>query len=281
MAKPRPKTDRDEFKLMTPEFRGSFVHLVKARSYGDGEPKFSITVVLERDDPFWAKLEKRIDDVARKKFGSIPERMESPIKSGKDMKLPEFKGMDFCRAQSTEKPGVVDVEGVTLLDRNALYSGAWYRAVIKPYAWEFGKKRGVSIQLDNVLKVRDDDPLSGKASAADDFADYVDGDGGEDEDRPRRSSPRRGRDADEEEEERPARRKPRDSEEEDERPARRPAKGRDRDEEEDERPARRRPSRDSEDEGEEEDDRPARRRSSSRDADEEDERPRRKRSAID
>jgi len=274
VPKARPKTDRDEFKITTPEFRGSFVHLVKPRSYGDGEPKFSITLVLERDNPFWAKLEKRIEDVARKKFGSIPDRFESPIKSGKDMKLPEFKGMDFCRAQSTEKPGVVGMSGETLIDRNDLYSGAWYRAVIKPYAWEFGKKRGVSIQLDNVLKVRDDDPLSGKASAADDFADYVDGDGGEDEDddRPRRSSSRsKSRDADAEDEE-------------DDRPARRPAKSRDADEEdEDERPARRSSrGRDADEDSEDtEDERPARR-PSSRDADEEDDRPRRpRRSAAD
>ena len=270
MATKRPKTDRDEFKLTTPEFRGSFVQLVKPRSYGDGEPKFSITVVLERDDPFWGKLEKKIEDAARKKFGSIPERFESPIKSGKDMKLPEFKGMDFCRAQSTEKPGVVGMDGSEIIDRNELYSGAWYRAKIKPYAWEFGKKRGVSIQLDNVLKVRDDDPLSGKASAADDFADYVDGDGGgdEDEDRPRRSSSRsKSRDRDEDEEdELPARRPARDAdgEDEDERPARRSSRGRDEDSED------------------EEDERPARRRSSSRDSeDEEDEAPRRRRSAVD
>ena len=235
MAK-RGKTDREEFKLTTPEFRGSFVNLLKPRSYGDGEPKYTMTIVLESDDPFWDKLQRKIDEVAKKKFGSIPSGLLDPIQSGKRMKLEEFKGMDFCRAGSTEKPGVVGMDGSTLIDRGDVYSGAWYRAVIKPYAWEHKatKRKGVSIQLDNVLKVRDDDPFSGRASAAEDFKEYVDEEGGEEEDdRPRRRS---SRDRDEEEE-RPRRSgRDRGEEQEDDRPRRRPTRDRD---EDDDRPRRR------------------------------------------
>ena len=273
MAKKRGGSDGEDLRLTTPEFRGSFVNLLKPRSFGDGDPKYTVTLVLPRTDPFWEKLERAIDKAAKKKFGTIPSNFHSPIRSGKELDLEEFRGMDFARLQSNEKPGVVDKNGNVLIERGEVYSGAWYRARIKPYAWEFGKKRGVSIQVDNVLKVKDDDAFSGKADAASDFAEYMDDDAGEDEDRPRRRS--RGRDEEEEEEDdrpRRSRASRRDEEEEQEEAPRRSAR-RPRDEEEEEEPAPRRSR--GRDEEEEEDERP-RRSSRSRD-DDEDEAPRRRR----
>jgi hypothetical protein len=186
MAKSKGK-DKDKLKLISPKFRGSFVVLRKPRSFGDSEPKFSITMVLKEDDPFWKKLKAACHEAALKRWDKLPKNLKLPIRDGSETEYDDWQGCMFARCDSEERPGIVDADLEDLTDPAKLYSGAWYRVSIRPYAWHFpqGNKKGVSLQLDNVMFVRDDDPFSGRASATDDFADFVDeggGDGDEDED---------------------------------------------------------------------------------------------------
>lgn len=186
------ETKSDPFKLVTPEFRGSYVHLVKPRAANKkAEPKYSICIVLDKDDPFWKKLERLTQKAAAEKFGKVPRNLVSTVHDGdeqdEEKEKEEFFGCYYVNATSDTKPGVIDADGEDLIDPGELYSGAWYRASVRVGAWHFEdmNRKGVSLYLDNVMKVRDDEPFSGKASAASDFADYVDkGDGEEDDDDP-------------------------------------------------------------------------------------------------
>ena len=182
----KKKADRKEFQLITPEFRGSFVTLNKPRAFGDGNAKYSITILLPEDDAFWAKLESVIEKCALKRFEKIPPRLKSPIRDGSETEYEDWDGHKFVQASSEQRPGCVDTDLEDIVERGELYSGAWYRASIRAYAWHYPKmnKKGVSLELDNVMKVRDDEPFSGKSSAMDDFAGHVDRDDDEDE-RPR------------------------------------------------------------------------------------------------
>ena len=80
-------------KTVTPEFRGSFVNIARAKQVNnDGDPKFSIMVVLDPEeddehDEFLQDLEDDIDDAAMDKWGSIPKRLKSPIKEGDDLEI--------------------------------------------------------------------------------------------------------------------------------------------------------------------------------------------------
>jgi hypothetical protein len=57
------------------------------------------------------------------------------------------------------------------MDPEELYSGAYYRASIRCFAWEHPTGgKGVSVALDNVMKIKDGEAFSGKSSASDDFA---------------------------------------------------------------------------------------------------------------
>ena len=165
-------------KLITPEFRGSFVHLVKPhapKGQPDAKPRFQITAPISKTDPFWKKVEALIQETAIGKWGKVPPKMKSPIKDGDAEERPEFEGCFVIQASSNNKPDAVDKNLQPIMSEEELYSGAWYRASIRAYAWDHPTGgKGVSIALDNVMKVRDDEHFSGRTRAEDDFADFAD-----------------------------------------------------------------------------------------------------------
>ena len=71
---------------------------------------------------------------------------------------------------STTKPGVVDADRQPILETSELYSGIYGRASINFYAFNSNGNRGIACGLNNLQKIRDGEPLGGKASAASDFA---------------------------------------------------------------------------------------------------------------
>jgi len=172
-------------KLITPEFRGSFVHLVKPHAIKaqpgekQAEPRFQITIPIPKNDSFWKKVEALIEETAKEKFGKIPPKLKRPIKDGDEPdndgnERPEFKGKFTIQASSKNKPGIVDADLSPIMSEDEIYSGAWYRASIRAYAWDHPTGgKGVSIALDNVMKVKDDEAYSGRTDAATDFADVA------------------------------------------------------------------------------------------------------------
>lgn len=191
--KKEDRNDRNELKLVTPEFRGSFVTLNRPRAFGDKEPQFGINIVIPKEHRFWEKLERIKQKAAEKKFGTVPKKLVSTRKDGDNSDYPEWEGCYSIPATSKDRPGCVDTELEDIVDRSELYSGAWYRVSVRAYGWHHTEtnRKGVSLQLDNVMKVRDDEPFSGRSAAMDDFADHVDG-GGDDGDEPPRRRGRRG-----------------------------------------------------------------------------------------
>lgn len=167
-------------KLITPEFRGSFVHILEphAPKAAPGEapqkPRYQITIPLAKDHKFWEQVQGLVTETATAKWGKIPPKLKSPIKDGDAEGRDEFKGKLTIQATSNNKPDIVDKALNPIMDANEIYSGAWFRASIRAYAWEHPTGgKGVSIALDNVMKIRDDEAFSGRSSAGDDFADFA------------------------------------------------------------------------------------------------------------
>jgi hypothetical protein len=175
-------SDPKDPRRHTPEFRASFVHLAKPdRISEDADLKYSLLMVLDPEDPeqgeYIELLEDWVDEVAEEKFGEVPRKLRSPLRDGEDIsEAGEFDGMVCVNLGNKRKPGIVDadLDAIDEMDQQEeLYSGAWYRCSIRPYAWEHKTGgKGVTFSLDNVMKVRDDEPLGATAPAAeDDFAD--------------------------------------------------------------------------------------------------------------
>lgn len=164
-------------KLITPEFRGSFVALAAPRGIkGDANstPKYQLTIALPKDDPFWKEARALAEAAGVAKLGKIPPKFKWPIKDGDESGYDNLEGMFMAGASSVRRPGIVDAQLKPIVDGDELYSGAWYRASIRSYAWAHPTGgKGASFALDNVMKVRDDDAFDGSVGAETDFADFA------------------------------------------------------------------------------------------------------------
>ncbi|UOF83008.1 hypothetical protein [Caudoviricetes sp.] len=184
-----PSNPTAPLKLVTPVFRGSYVYLTKPRinkNKPDEPGKFQMVIVLPKNKPetkeFIKKLEKLFVTTMTEKFGkAIPFTAckHYPIKDGdlpnEDGEVNEaHAGCWTISASNKFKPQALTLQGEEIIDADELYSGAWYRASIGAYAWkhESGGK-GVSVDLKNVLKVKDDTRFGGGGNAKDDFAEFI------------------------------------------------------------------------------------------------------------
>lgn len=176
-------SDKLNAKLITPEFRGSFVTVNEPRAFKEGDtPKYSISIPLEKDHPFFKKLDDMVKAVAKEKWGEVPKKLAMKFLKDGDLEDEKYDwgGMDIISASNKSKPGVlVREEDGTLVEPMSpeeIYSGAFYRASIRPYAYTYEKAKGVAISLDNLLKVKDGEKFTSRTSATEDFADFVEGD---------------------------------------------------------------------------------------------------------
>lgn len=205
--------------IVSPKFRGSYVSVMKPRKmFEDSEPQYEITIVIPKNDKkgkeFIADIEDAMDAAMKDKFGKpIPftKCKHFPIRDGDESDEEQFHGHWLIGAKNKRRPGVLvlDEDGNRrpVEDESEIYSGAWYHASVNVYAWDNKFGKGVSISLEGVLKVEDDEQFGG-SFREDDFDDVA----------PAGDKPaRRGRNEDE----RPARR----GRNEDERPARRESSG--------------------------------------------------------
>lgn len=175
----------NQSKLVTPPTRGSFVALDKPkRVVGDdsSEPRYQMLLALPKDDPFWKKAEAAVIAAAKAKWGEIPKKFKNPIKDGdEEGEYDNLKGCYFINASNTRRPGVIDKNRQPIIDAEELYSGAWYHASVRVYAWQHSTGgKGCSFSLNNVMKVKDDERFDGGTSAEEDFADLIE-DGGDDD----------------------------------------------------------------------------------------------------
>lgn len=176
-------SEANALKLITPEFRGSFVTVLKPRAFDEGQdPKYSMVIVMDKKDDkkFLDQLQVNIQKACVEKWGEVPKKFKIAIKDGdQEEEKYNWQGKTVFTASNKSQPGIVMqteqglVPGTT---EEEIYSGAVFRCSIRPYAYEFKKAKGVAISLDNVLKVRDDEKFTNKTKAEDDFADFVEGD---------------------------------------------------------------------------------------------------------
>ena len=163
--------------LVTPEFRAAFISVFRATSMknADGtvnKPKFSIRACF----PPTAKLDalkKEAEAAAKDKWGDkIPKTLRSPFRTNEELENPivgigdDWVVMTFS-ANEDRRPGIVDAKLQDIIDDSDVYSGAWYRAQVRAFAYENAGNKGVSFGLQNVQKLRDDDPIgSGRIPAS-------------------------------------------------------------------------------------------------------------------
>ena len=171
-------------KVVTGVVRLSYANVWEPVSIKGGTPKFSVSLIIPKDDEkalaaINAAIDAAIQDGVSKFGGKIPNRaaLKLPLRDGDIERDDEaYKGSYFVNANSTTAPQIVDRAVQPILDRGEVYSGCYARVSINFYAFNTNGNRGVACGLGNIQKVKDGDPLSGKSSAVVDFATELDDD---------------------------------------------------------------------------------------------------------
>ena len=171
-------------KVVTGVVRLSYANVWEPASINGGAPKYSVSLIIPKDDEktlaaINAAIDNAIKEGAPKFGGKIPNRaaLKLPLRDGDTERDDDaYKGSYFVNANSTTAPQIVDRTVQPILDRAEVYSGCYARVSINFYAFNTNGNRGIACGLGNIQKVKDGDPLGGKSSAASDFATELDDD---------------------------------------------------------------------------------------------------------
>ena len=162
--------------------RWSYANVWEAKSINGGTPKFSVSLIVPKSDKVTvekikAAIQAAYEEGQAKLKGngrSVPPltAIKTPLRDG-DTERPDdpaYANAFFINANSATAPGIVDADCNPILSRSEVYSGVYGRASITLYAFNSNGNRGIACGLNNLQKIRDGEPLGGKASAASDFA---------------------------------------------------------------------------------------------------------------
>ncbi|MFK4967121.1 DUF2815 family protein [Lactococcus garvieae] len=164
--------------------RFSYFHGWDPVSINGGAEKYSVSVLIPKDDTETIEaIEKAIDAAITEgvgKFGGKkPNKgaLKLPLRDGDVERDDEaYAGHYFVNANSITPPQIVDKQVKPILDRNEVYSGCYGRVSLSFYAFNSNGNKGVACGLGNIQKIRDGEPLGGRANAADDFSTLEDED---------------------------------------------------------------------------------------------------------
>lgn len=162
--------------------RWSYANVWEPKAMEGGKPKFSVSLIIPKSDTVTvgkikAAIEEAFRDGQSKLKGngkSAPalSALRNPLRDG-DLERPEdpaYAHAYFVNANSTSAPGIVDAAKNQIIDKSEVYSGCYGRASISFYAFNANGNKGIACGLNNLQKIRDGEPLGGKASAESDFA---------------------------------------------------------------------------------------------------------------
>lgn len=165
------------------EVRFSYTAVFQPKKNDDGTPsKYGVCIIIPKEDTETVNLVKEAIEAAKQRGklekwgGKIPANVKSCLRDGDiDREDDEaFAGCYFLNASSRNKPGVKVLEdGVVsdALDDEDFYSGCYGAVTLDFFPYESSGNKGVGAGLNNVIKTRDGDRLSGGRSADEDFAD--------------------------------------------------------------------------------------------------------------
>ncbi|MBP2653320.1 MAG: hypothetical protein H6Q73_889 [Firmicutes bacterium] len=167
-------------KVVTGKVRLSYANLTSPKADDKGDMKYSTAALIPKSDK--ATLQKvkaaveavKKDPAAVEKWGGkVPGEMKLPLRDG-DLKAdehPEYAGHYYFNCSSKQKPGIVDKDLNPIMDASEIYSGMYARVAVNFFAFSSKGNKGIGVGLNNVQKLADGEPLSGRSKPEDDFSD--------------------------------------------------------------------------------------------------------------
>jgi len=163
-------------KVITGKVRFSYANVFEPKSINGSEPKYSVSLIIPKEDKVTIDKIKAAIEVAKqeglsKLGGKIPANLKTPLRDG-DIDRPDdpaYANSYFVNANSTIRPGIVDANLQPIIDSTEFYSGCYGRASIVFYAYNANGNKGIACGLQNLQKLEDGEPLGGRSRAEDDF----------------------------------------------------------------------------------------------------------------
>lgn len=168
-------------KVVTNKVRFSYAHVFEAYDMGDGDLKYSVTLLISKSDTdtynrIMAEINRIAQEAVADSFGGVmPANLAMPVYDGDGLRQngepfgQECKGCWVINAKSSNAPEVVDANCNPIISKNELYSGCYGRASLNFYAYNKNGNKGIGCGLGNIQKLEDGQPLDGRTTAAEDF----------------------------------------------------------------------------------------------------------------
>jgi hypothetical protein len=165
-------------RLMLRNVRLAFPSLFEPSSYGEGEPAYSATLIM---DPQQAEVvDKALAAVAREKWGAKGDAQLKALRATGKVCLRDgdekpdydgFAGMMFVAARSKTRPTVVDGQRQPITERDGrIYAGCYVNASVEVWAQDNAYGKRVNATLRGIQFVRDGEAFGGgRPAAADEF----------------------------------------------------------------------------------------------------------------
>lgn len=172
--------------ITTGEVRFSYLHVFQPFANQQGqEPKYSATILIPKSDTATkaaidAAVQAAITAGVSAKWGGVRPPQPAICVHDGDGTRPsdgaaygaECKGCWVVTTSSNQQhpPFVVDANVQPIINQADVYSGAYGRASITFYAYNYAGKKGIGCGLNGIQMLRDGEPLGGNSvSAADAF----------------------------------------------------------------------------------------------------------------
>jgi hypothetical protein len=169
---------------MTPKFRVSYPNVFEPRlNDQSGKMEYTMVALFEKGANL-DELKALVKKAAEAEFGTDqkkwPKNLRSPFRDQGEREkeledgtkiMPEgyVKGAVFINLKNKVQPGLVDADRKAILDPAEFYAGCWARATVSVFGYSKGSP-GVAIWMNNVQKLADGEPISGRPRAEDEFA---------------------------------------------------------------------------------------------------------------
>jgi hypothetical protein len=160
-------------RIITPLGRFSYPSVFeRAKSLDETkEGKFEVTLLIPKKtdiSPLLAAVERVGKEAFGAKWKGQDKQTHPTIRDGDDKDDPIYKGHWVIRAKTTKRPGVVGPDRKPIEDKDEIYGGCWGRLSVIFGSYNSLGNTGVTAYLNNVQKVRDDEPFGGSGVKAED-----------------------------------------------------------------------------------------------------------------
>lgn len=161
-------------KIITPPFRLAFPKLFQPEKFGgEGDETYGLEAIFSNDIDL-SDLKKLASKVKKDKWGdNPPKKLKSPFLDGNDTEYESHQNCIYMRFRTTIKPGIVNLNLQYIDSETDIYPGCWCRASIFCFAYDRPESKGITFLLNNVQKIKDDEPFVSRATAEEDFDDEM------------------------------------------------------------------------------------------------------------